>query len=200
MDESFRQHALKHCAKQERLFSWKSTAARAYDAFQEAVARRHVQLTSQAKERPRYILVPALESGEKDLTIINQLNAALSVTGEVLLTAPHARKLELIAGKPYASVDPEVLQINGNHRIIILANSAKLDLYQCAILSRLPVVIVSATQVAQLRIPAAWRYHLEGYSGLIAAANSSDVNISLDALPSIFHQILGVIHIAGNSN
>ena len=39
-DDGFRQYALDHCALQEKQFSWTRTAARAHEAFAEAVARR----------------------------------------------------------------------------------------------------------------------------------------------------------------
>ena len=198
-DENFRRHALEHCSLQEQRFSWKITAARAHEAFQETVARRRVQLSSMVKKRSRYLLVPALDVGKNELVRIDKLSAILGITGDVLLTTPHACKLEKIYGKHYDSTEPENFRLADDHRVIILSASAKLDLYQCAILARMPAVVLLSEQTAELSMPAEWRYYLEGYSGLIAAAESGCANNSFNALPTIYHQVIGVIRSADES-
>ena len=192
-DESYRQHALDHCSLQERRFSWKITVSRAQEAFQEAVARRRVQLSSTVKKRPRYVLVPPLDVGKNELARIDKLSDILGMTGDVSLTVPHARKLEQISEKRYDSIEPENIRLADDHRIIILSGSAKFDLYQCAILARMPAVILLSEQIAEPSIPAEWRYYLEGYNGLIATAKSGCAQNSFDVLPTIFHQIIGIV-------
>ena len=192
-DESFRQHALKHCSLQERRYSWKITVGQAHEAFQEAVARRRVQRSLMVKKRPLYVLVPALDAGKNELACVDKLSAILGMTGDVVLTEPHARKLEQMSGKRYDNVGPENLNLADNHRIIILSGAAKLDLYQCAILARMPAVILLNEQTAEASVPAAWRYYLEGYSGLIASANSGCAYSSFDVLATIYHQVIGVV-------
>ena len=192
-DGSFRQHALEHCSLQEGRFSWKITAARAHEAFQETVARRRVRLSSIVKKRLRYVLIPELDVGKKELARIDKLSAILSVTGDVFLTAAHADKLAKIFGTHYDSIEPTDFRLTGDHRIIILSGLAKLDLYQCAILARMPAIILLSEQIAELSIPAEWQYYLEGYSGLIAAAKSDGVHDLVNVLPNIYHQIIGVV-------
>ena len=190
-DDGFRQYALDHCAFQEKQFSWRQTAARAHEAFEEAVARRRVQAPI-SKERTKYILVPALSVAKSDIKRLENIAATLGKTGEICVTAPHARKLAELSGKHYKRVEPDSLSLSPHQRVVILPQSAGLDVYQYAILSRMPGLVLSPETTPEDPVPAEWLYWIEGYSALEAARSQTE-KISLSALPDVNHQIVGVL-------
>jgi len=196
IDEDFRRNALEHCAMQERRFSWNITATRTYEAFKDAIARQHAQPRSAVQERPQYILVPPLDLANDQLARVDKLATTLGETGEVLIASPHLRKFRQMSKMQHSFVAPESLQIASNQRVLIIAGQDGPDLYQCAVLSKIPAAMLLPEQDAQVPMPAEWRYWLDGYQGLLADTNSNCGNISLNALLAVYPQILGVIQSA----
>jgi glycosyltransferase involved in cell wall biosynthesis len=195
-DDGFRQFALDHCALQEKQFSWTRTAARAHEAFAEAVARRQAEGPN-SKERIQYILVPALALAKSDVARVENIAATLGNTGDILLTAPHAQKLTQLSGKHYPGIEPDRLSLAPHQRTLILPQSEGLDLYQQAILSQIPSLVL-LPKASENHMPAEWLYQSEGYSGLLAATSETS-EIAFNALPDAYHQIIGVLADQGDT-
>ena len=145
-----------------------------------------------AKERIQYTLVPALALAKSEVAWVEKVAATLRKSGDVFLTTPHAQKMTRFSGEDYTGIEPERLAIAPHQRTLILPQPGGLDLYQQAILSRIPSLVLAPEAISDDRMPAEWLYQLEGYRGLLTTTSQTS-KISFNALPAVYRQIIGVL-------
>jgi glycosyltransferase involved in cell wall biosynthesis len=194
-DVGMRDRALAHGMKQEKRFSWKASAARTHEAFQDAVARRRG--TTRAPVRQRYIVVPPADLDRRRTKRVRRVMAALEKPKWFWQRgATHTAVAVAYAGKdlPKALTRRPLIKaetIAGfDQRVVLLVGEEGLNAAQTLALSMTPAVVIPIDEGNLRSLTPELLYRLSGYAGLLAGAPNEGV--SLDAMLRVQPNVLGI--------
>lgn len=190
-DAGFRSYAVEHGARQEKKFSWKRTATLAADAFAEAVARRTARRAT-ASDR-RYIIVPPHKQTLADASHVRSVAGRLEAYGNAVLAGSDAASRHKPKPVQGANVDLQELSPGPDQNIILACGASGLDLFQQALLARMPAIVSTAAPEQSIPdVTPELVYLTEGYRPLLKGSGAERVCTIAD-LSKAHWQIMGVI-------
>jgi glycosyltransferase involved in cell wall biosynthesis len=190
-DPGFAAHARRHSEQRQKYFSWDISAARAADGFRDTLARAEGSHSGK-HGRSRYVLLPPQGVSEASSASIKTVETALGPDSRIRIASASEPSPEAAHGETQG-IAPEIIAIDRDRRVIILAGPAGLDSLQRAVLAKTPAVLwMPEKQVANLE--PCLRYRIAGYPALRNHEPSNKAEEfpvgNLDACANL----LGVLH------
>jgi glycosyltransferase involved in cell wall biosynthesis len=138
-DPGFISRARRHSEQRQKCFSWKSSAARAFEAFSETIARSKVCRSTTDGKSVRYVLIPPKIITEKCSAAIKLVETALGTNNSILVE--DASRLQNDSGQDHQSIVPESIVVDRDRSIVFSAGATGLDRFQWAALDTIPAVL-----------------------------------------------------------